>query len=66
MMGWLVYTAAKPIAKRALKRKAKGVTPGKGGSSKAAIVAGLAALAGALMFWRRRGSDDSTESTGEG
>jgi hypothetical protein len=67
MMGWLVYTAAKPIAKRVLKRKAKGAVPGtRSGSkapNKAAIVAGLAALGGALMFWRRRGSDSPEETS---
>jgi hypothetical protein len=68
MIGWLVYTAAKPMAKRALKSKARGVVPGRreqaGGSSRAAILAGAGALAGAVMFWRSRsgGSDDRPES----
>lgn len=60
MIGWLVYTAAKPIAKRALRQKAKGAVPGGRaggrGPNKAAVVAGLAALGAGLMFWRR-GSD---------
>jgi hypothetical protein len=67
MMGWLIYTAAKPIAKRVLKRKAKGAVPGtRSGSLKApntaAILAGLAAIGAALMFWRR-GSDSPSEET---
>jgi LPXTG-motif cell wall-anchored protein len=58
MIGWLVWVAAKPIAKQVMKRKARGAVPGtREGSrapNKAAIVAGLGALAGALFFWRRR------------
>ena len=61
MMGWLIYTAAKPIAKRALRSKAKSAVPGtREGSrapNKAAILAGLGALAAGLMFWRSRGDD---------
>jgi hypothetical protein len=63
MIGWLVYTAAKPIVKRALKSKAKAAVPGKREGSrapnKAVIAAMLAAIAGALMFWRSRRSDDA-------
>ena len=65
MVGWLVYTAAKPLAKRAVKSKAKSAVPGRRessrGPSKAAVLAGAGALAGALMFWRSRGSDDSDD-----
>lgn len=61
MIGWLVYTAAKPMVKRALKSKARSAVPGRRedgrAPNKAAVVAGLAALAAALVFWRR-GSDD--------
>jgi hypothetical protein len=57
MIGWLVYTAAKPIAKRALKAKAKSAVPGTTAGGRrpnaAAIVAALGALAAGLMFWRR-------------
>ena len=64
MLGWLVYTAAKPIAKRVLRQKAKGAVPGrraKGrGPNKAAVVAGLGALVAGLMFWRRRAGDDAS------
>ena len=63
MIGWLIYTAVKPIAKRVIKRKARGVVPGTREGSRApntaAIVAGLAAAAGALMFWRNRRSDET-------
>ena len=66
MIGWLVYTAAKPLAKRALRSKAKGAVPGTRGDSrrpnKAAILAGLGALVAGLMFWRRRGGDGDGDS----
>jgi hypothetical protein len=67
MIGWLVYTAAKPFVKRAMRSRAKGAVPGTREGSRApnnaAIVATLSALVGALMFWRSRRSDDETESS---
>jgi hypothetical protein len=71
MMGWLVYTAAKPVVKRVVKRKARSAVPGRReesrGPNKAAIAAGLAALGGALMFWRRRSGagEETPEATPE-
>jgi hypothetical protein len=69
MIGWLIYSAAKPIAKRALKRKAKEATPAKKPRSRfavgaAALVGTLAAVGGALLFWRKKsdGGKPSTES----
>lgn len=68
LIGYGVYTAAKPFAKRAMRRKAKAVTPDK---KRTGIVAGaLAAVAaagaavGGVIFWRKRrsrstGSDPS-------
>lgn len=68
LIGWLVWTAAKPLARRAIRSKAKGAVPGRGegsrGPNKAALVAGAAALVAALMFWRRRGGDDAGEPSG--
>ena len=66
MLGWLVYTAAKPFVKRAIKSKSKAAVPGTREGSKApntaAILAVVAAAAGALMFWRKRQSDDDVET----
>ena len=65
MIGWLVYTAAKPFVKRALRSRAKGAVPGTREGSRtpnnAAIVATLSALVGALIFWRSRRSEDEEE-----
>jgi hypothetical protein len=63
VLGWAVWK----IGKRIVKRKAKAVVPGTGGggagrSSKPAVVAGLAALGGALLFWRRKsGGNEPTQ-----
>jgi hypothetical protein len=69
VIGWLVYSAAKPLVKNAVKDKAKKVKPGTGGSSRrvpklAATAAGLGAAAGALVFWRSRSGDDEPPSDG--
>jgi hypothetical protein len=64
MIGYGVYTLAKPIAKAKLRKK----TPEPPKRSKAkwiggitAAVAAAGATAGGLIFWRkRRGSDEST------
>ena len=62
MLGWLVYTAAKPIVKRAMKSKARRAVPGtrerSKGPKKAAILVALAAVVGGFMFWRSRKSED--------
>lgn len=70
MIGWLVYQAGKPIAKRAIKSRAKGakgVVPGTagskgGGAPKGAILAAAGAALGALLFWRRRKSGDDGDA----
>jgi len=54
VLGWAVWK----IGKRIVKRKAKAAVPGHGSSggrsTKPAMLAGLAAAGGALLFWRRR------------
>jgi hypothetical protein len=66
MIGWVVYTAAKPIVKRALKSKAKAAVPAKragaGGPNKAALLAGAGAVVTAVVFWRRGTGGDSEAS----
>ena len=59
-LGWTAWR----IGKRVLKKKARGAVPGRGGGSRrptrALILPALAALAGALWFWRRRRGDGDT------
>lgn len=68
LIGYGVYTAAKPFAKRAVRRKAQEVTPGR---KKSGIVAGavaataaVGATVGGIVFWRKRrsGGAESPES----
>jgi hypothetical protein len=65
LLGWLVYTAAKPFVKRAVKSKARAAVAGTReratAPNTAASLALLAAAAGALMFWRKRQSDEDVE-----
>ena len=62
MIGWLVYTGGAMIVKRMVKAKAKAAVPGtKAGSRRpnfAAILAGVGAAIGALLFWRSRSSSN--------
>ncbi len=56
VLGWAVWK----VGKRVGKKKARSVLPGAAGESsrakKPAIVAALAALGGALFFWRKKRS----------
>jgi hypothetical protein len=54
LIGWIVYTIGKPVAKRAVKAKARSATPGRRGGAIAGAVAGIGAILGGLMFWRKR------------
>ncbi len=63
VVGWATIQVGKQVAKR----KAKDVVPGidreKKRPNKAAIMSALAAVGGALWFWRRKGGgDDVTPS----
>jgi LPXTG-motif cell wall-anchored protein len=60
VLGWGVWTVAKTVGKR----KAKAALPGTGdhaGLNKSAIASLMAAIGGALWFWRKK-SDDTTSS----
>lgn len=64
-IGYLAYTIGKPIAKRVMKQKAKSAVPGQREGSRlpntSAVVAGVGAVLGGLLFWRKR-RDRSQES----
>ena len=60
VLGWAVWN----VGKRFAKKKAKGAVPAVDTSTKrpnasATILAALAAAGGALMFWRKRGGDET-------
>lgn len=62
LIGYGVYTAAKPFARRALRRKVE-VTPKKKRkgiiAGSVAAAAGIGAAVGGLVFWRKRRSGGS-------
>ncbi len=61
MFGWSVWQ----IAKRVGKKKAREAVPGTGqhaGLNKSAIATILAALAGTLLFWRKKSDDGPLSS----
>jgi hypothetical protein len=51
VLGWLTWS----VGKRAAKKKAKAAVPAVEGGrpNKPALAAGIAALAGTLLFWRK-------------
>lgn len=63
VLGWAVWN----VGKRVAKKKARGAVPNvdtetKRPNAAATILATLAALGGALMFWRKRGGEGTSES----
>ena len=59
VLGWLTWTLGKRVAKRKARQAVPAVEGGK--PNKPAIAAGVAAVLGGLMFWRkarRRGGGD--------
>lgn len=58
VLGWGVWQ----VSKLAAKRKAKSAMPSSGGGrpNKSMVAVGLAGAAGALTFWRRHRSGDSS------
>ena len=66
VVGWAVWK----LAKRIVRRKARAAVPGAatngGVRMKHVLLAGAAALGGALFFWRRRSGDgDATSGDGD-
>lgn len=61
VLGWSVWQVSKLVAKK----KARQAAPGRVGNTKrpnkGAIVAALAAVGGAVWFWRRRRGDDGSD-----
>ena len=63
VLGWFVWQAGKRVAKRKAKSAVPGIDREAKRPNRAAMVLGsLAAVGGALLFWRKRGTDDEGEA----
>ena len=58
VLGWLAWVGAKTAMKRKARTAMPGTVDGTRRPNKGAIAAGIAAVVGALWFWRRKSSDD--------
>jgi LPXTG-motif cell wall-anchored protein len=57
VLGWSVWSITKVLARRKAKAAA---SSGESRTKKPLLAVGLAGLAGALAFWRKRRSDDDS------
>lgn len=57
-MGWLTWLVAKRVLKKKARDAVPGTVEGTRRPNKGAIATALAAVAGALWFWRRKSSED--------
>ena len=57
-LGWVVWRVAKRVGKRKAKDAVPGMVEGTNRPNKGAIALMLAALAGALTFWKKRSERD--------
>ena len=62
MLGWAVWQVGKRVAEQKAKSSVSAVESGKKKKkrrlSKAAFIAGVVAVGGALVFWRKKSPDD--------
>jgi hypothetical protein len=60
VLGWAVWQVVRRVAEQKAKRSVSTVEGGKKKRrlSKAAFIAGVVAVGGALVFWRKKSSDD--------
>jgi hypothetical protein len=59
VLGWSVWQVSKRVAKRKAKQAAPGRVDDTKRPNKGAIVSALAAVGGALWFWRRKRGDEN-------
>jgi hypothetical protein len=62
VLGWATWNVGKRVARKKAKAAVPAVDPvTKRPNAAAGIIAALAAAGGALMFWRKRGSDGTPD-----
>ena len=64
LVGWLTWLTAKRVLKRKVRAAVPGTVEGTRRPNKGAIAAFVAAVGGALWFWRRQSSSDETPLEG--
>ena len=57
VVGWLAWTAGKRVLRRKAREAVPAIDRETKRPNKGAIVSALAAVGGALWFWRKRGDD---------
>lgn len=57
-LGWLSWIVAKRVLKKKAREAVPGTVEGSKRPNKGAVATMLAAVGGALWFWRKRSSDD--------
>jgi len=57
MMGWAVWQVGKRVAQQKAKSAVPKVDAEKRRPNKAAVAAGIAAVAGVLLFWRKKAGE---------
>jgi hypothetical protein len=62
VVGWLSWLVAKRVVKRKAKNALPGTVEGSRRPNRAAFFAGLAAVGGAVLFWRRRGGEQADDA----
>jgi hypothetical protein len=58
VMGWAVWQVGKRVARQKAKSAVPKVDTEKKRPNKTAVAAGLAALAGVLLLWRKKGKEN--------
>lgn len=59
VLGWFAWTVGKRVGKRKARQAVPTIDSETKRPNKPAILSGLAALGGALWFWRKRRGDES-------
>lgn len=65
VVGWLTWLTAKRVLKRKARQAVPGTVEGTKRPNKGAIAAGVAAVLGVLLFWRKKSSADEQPPAGE-
>ena len=65
VLGWLTWVGAKTVVKHKARQAVPGTVEGTRRPNKGAIAAGVAAVVGALWFWRKSSADEQPPPAAE-